>query len=101
MTNHNPDIVHNVGGLGQWIPTSELGPLFFVPSPDLIKGSRDDCNSKNRVEVVLRWAASEGGPGLERVDYVADDDLNDVEDEKRESSSLNHGSDHMERSGML
>ena len=45
------------------------------------------------MEVVLGRAASEGGPGLEHVDEVADDDLDDVEDEKYKSESLSHGLD--------
>ena len=60
---------------------------------DLIKGCSDDNKPKNRVEVVLRWAASESGFWLEEVNEVANDDLDDVEDEKYEPKSLIHGLD--------
>ena len=97
-THRNPDVIHDIGGFREWIPTSILGPLLFIPSMDLIKGRRNDENAKNCVEVVLRWAASESGLGLVQVDHVADNELYDVEDEKCKSTPLSHGLDtHGER----
>ena len=93
ITHRNPDVIDDIGGFGQGVPIGDLGPLRFVPETDLIKGYPNDNDSKNCVEVVLWWAAFEGGFGLERVDDVADDDLSDVENENRESKSLSRGSD--------
>jgi hypothetical protein len=85
--NRDPDVKYDIGSFWQGIPTGDLGVLLLVPSADLIKGCGDDNKPKNRVEVVLQWAASVRGFGLEYVDEVADDDLDDVEDEKYESNS--------------
>ena len=45
------------------------------------------------MEVILRWAAPVCRFGLVQMDDVADNDLGDVEDEKRESELLSHGLD--------
>jgi len=45
------------------------------------------------VKVVLQWTAPEGGFGFVQMDNVANEDLDDVEDEECESKLLNHGLD--------
>jgi len=92
-THRDPDVKHDISGFRQRIPTGVLRVFLLVPKADLITGYTDDDNPKNRVEVVLRRAASESGFGLEQVDDIADDDLDNVEDEKSESESLSHGLD--------
>jgi len=87
-THRGPDVKHDIGGFWQAFSAGDLRVLLLVPSTDLIKGCADDKEPKNRVEIVLRRAASESGFGLEHVDKVADDDLDDVKDEKSESKSL-------------
>jgi len=64
-THRGPDEKHDIGGLWQPIPAGDLRVLLLVPITDLIKGCGNDNKPKNRVEVVLRWAASESGFGLE------------------------------------
>lgn len=89
----SPDVEHDIGGLGQGVPAGSLGILGPVPSADLAEGQDDDDNSEEHVEVVLQWTAPESGFGLELVDDVADEHLDDVEDEERKSELLSYGLD--------
>lgn len=57
---------------------------------DLVERQTDDKNAEKNVEVVLYWTTAEGGFGLEAVDDVTNEDLDNVEDEERESKTLNH-----------
>jgi hypothetical protein len=54
---------------------------------DLVERQADDENAESNVDIVLYWTAAEGGFGLETVNDVADENLDDVEDEERESKA--------------
>lgn len=81
----SPDVEHNIGGFRQGVPTGSPGVLRPVSSADLGKGQDDDDDSEKHVEVVLERTASGSGFGLPHMDDVADKDLDDIEDEDRES----------------
>jgi len=83
----SPNVEHNIGRFGQGVPTGSHRVLRPVSNADLGEGQDDDDNSEEYVEVVLYRTASGGGFGLEPMDDVADENLDDIEDEDRESEA--------------
>jgi hypothetical protein len=92
-THHNPNIEYDIGGMRQGALTGIQRKFVLVPSMDLKERCANDNNAKEHVEVVLGWTTAERRFRLESVDDVAQKDLDNVEDEERESKALGHNQD--------
>jgi len=60
---------------------------MLVPDTDLGKRCTDDGNTKEHMEIVLRWTATEGGFRFEAMDDITKKDLDGIKDEKRKSET--------------